>query len=200
MVMMGCNVARILYKEIKEGDLKKFIAKSNITKSGGGARDLRFGPYNTLTPLIQQMFPIIVNLQRKRNKSLISLSIQKGTFCWYDNNGSVQSQDVFFEPPTSARRSEWRITRVNTYKCFDKSRFPANVNNVNQRLLLLLAQCCGQNQPVWPFFIDTATLNNPALWNPNVANELVKCIGKKRNPKNSVLGYYDFVNSKGYCR
>jgi hypothetical protein len=34
--------ARILYKEIVEGDLRKFRAESNDAATGGGARDLRF--------------------------------------------------------------------------------------------------------------------------------------------------------------
>ena len=36
-------VARILYREITEGDLRKVLAKSNDSDTGGGARDLRFG-------------------------------------------------------------------------------------------------------------------------------------------------------------
>ena len=36
------DVKLVIYKKIVEGDLSKFTATSNITPSGGGARDLPY--------------------------------------------------------------------------------------------------------------------------------------------------------------
>ena len=46
----GLDVRLVIYKRIVEGDLSKFTATSNITQSGGGARDLRFRP-RSFSPL-----------------------------------------------------------------------------------------------------------------------------------------------------
>ena len=50
------EVKIVVYKKIVEGDLKKFFAQSNITQSGGGARDLRFSPAKEFFSIFQRMF------------------------------------------------------------------------------------------------------------------------------------------------
>ena len=50
------DVKLVIYKKIVEGDLSKFTATSNITPSGGGARDLRFSPATEFFPVFQRMF------------------------------------------------------------------------------------------------------------------------------------------------
>jgi len=58
---------RLLFKSIEEGDLKKIEARSNITPSGGGARDLRL-PHRPLEKAINKMFPRVVHEGRTRDK------------------------------------------------------------------------------------------------------------------------------------
>jgi len=40
------QVTRFVFKELKDGDLRKFTATSADANSGGGARDQRFSPYD----------------------------------------------------------------------------------------------------------------------------------------------------------
>ena len=51
------GVKLVIYKKIVEGDLSKFTATSNVTPSGGGARDLRFSPAKEFFPVFQKLFP-----------------------------------------------------------------------------------------------------------------------------------------------
>ncbi|WP_264802920.1 hypothetical protein, partial [Acetobacter fabarum] len=67
MASGASHVARILYKEIVAGDLRKILAQSNDSDTGGGARDFRFGSFKTLLPVIRQMFPKKVKENRKRD-------------------------------------------------------------------------------------------------------------------------------------
>lgn len=75
-------VERILYKEIVEGDLRKLLAQSNDSTTGGGARDFRFGSFTKLKPAIKKMFPNVAQERRKRAGVNVDIDIYKGKFCW----------------------------------------------------------------------------------------------------------------------
>lgn len=189
------QVARILYKEIKQGDLLKILARSNKTKSGGGARDFRFGSYKRLVPVIQKMFPQTVKETRKRDGQNIQIDVYKGEFCWEDKQRNVIRKDSCFEPPTDARGSEGRIVRVPQYDCFDTKLIP-NGGEGNRVLFLLIQLDDGS---VWPHFAEEKTLRTPGVWDPVVAKELVACLDAKRPVNHSVVGYRDFTSATSYC-
>lgn len=111
----SAQIARILYKEIVPGDLRKILAQSNDSDTGGGARDFRFGSYKTLLPVIEQMFPHKVKENRKRDGVVEEIDVFKGEFYWRNESGQVERKDSFFEPPTDVRPSEGRIARVHEY-------------------------------------------------------------------------------------
>lgn len=92
------QVARILYKELVEGDLRKLQAKSNDADTGGGARDFRFGSYKTLLPVIKQMFPQIVKENRKRGGQIVQIDVFKGP-----SIGSTQTGLPRTRTPSSSR-------------------------------------------------------------------------------------------------
>ena len=117
------DVARILYKEIVPGDIRKILAQSNDSDSGGGARDFRFGSYNKLLPIIKMMFPNVVKQKRKRG-STVEIDVFQGRFFWLNDVGNEESKESFFEPPTDVRPAEGRIARVHEYGCFDTKRLP----------------------------------------------------------------------------
>lgn len=80
-------VERILYKEITEDDRKKAIAASNTKmigskKTGGGARDFRYGSYKLLTPVIEKMFPVIRNVPGTKKGQPVVNSYREGTLFW----------------------------------------------------------------------------------------------------------------------
>lgn len=189
------QVVRILYKEIKQGDLLKILARSNKAKSGGGARDFRFGSYKRLAPAIQAMFPQTVKEIRKRGGQKIDIEVYKGEFFWKDQLGKVIKKDSFFEPPTDARGAEGRIVRVPEYNCFDTKLIP--LGGEGNRVLLLLIQL--DDGSVWPHFAEESTLKIPGKWNAVVAKELVACLDAKRPVRHSVVGYRDFTSTTSYC-
>lgn len=122
MVSGSRQVVRILYKEIVAGDLRKILAQSNDSATGGGARDFRFGSFKTLLPVITHMFPNRAKENRKRDGVVEEIEVFQGEFFWYDANGMIVRKNSFFEPPTDVRPSEGRIARVHEYDCFDTSR------------------------------------------------------------------------------
>lgn len=189
------QVTRILYKEIKQGDLLKILARSNKTKSGGGARDFRFGSYKRLLPVIQKMFPGTVKETRKRNGQSIQLDVHKGEFFWEDPQGTIFRKDSFFESPTDARGAEGRIVRVPEYACFDTKLIPKG--GEGNRVLLLLIQL--DDGSVWPHFAEEKTLRTPGLWDATVAKEIVSCLDARRHPKHAVIGFRDFTITASYC-
>lgn len=188
------QVARILYKELKEGDLRKLQAKSNDADTGGGARDFRFGSYKTLLPVIKQMFPQTVNENRKRGGQIVQIDVFKGAFSWQNAKGDVQSKEAYFEPPTDVRPSEGRIARVHEYPCFDASHVKIGVGN---RVLLLLIQL--DDGSVWPYYAEEKSLRTPNAWHPVVAKELLRCLDAERPVNQAVIGYRDFTNAGRYC-
>lgn len=189
------QVARILYKEIVEGDLRKIQAQSNDADTGGGARDFRFGSYNTLLPVIKRMFPQTVKENRKRGKQIVEIDVFKGEFSWRNEQGNVVKKDSFFEPPTDARPSEGRIARVHEYGCFDTSLVPKG--GEGNRVLLLLIQL--HDGSVWPFYAEEQTLRTKGKWDPVVARELLACLDATRPAHQAAIGYRDFTNVGRYC-
>ena len=192
----GKQVARILYKEIVEGDLRKILAQSNDADTGGGARDFRFGSYKQLMGVIKLMFPDIVKENRKRDGVISQINVFKGTFHWRKTvGGAAHTKDSFFEPPTDVRPSEGRIARVHEYGCFDTSLIPKGGAG-NCVILLLIQNYDGE---VWPHFAEEQSLRKPGDWNEVVAKELLKCIDATRAEKRAVIGYYDFADKSSYC-
>lgn len=194
MASAAGQVARILYKELVEGDLRKLQAKSNDSDTGGGARDFRFRSFNRLLPVIRHLFPQIEKLQRRRDNMPVMVDIYKGTFYWYDAAGNVQTKDGYMEPPTSARPGEGRIPRIHEYSCFDASGLKIGVGN---RVLLLLIQL--MDGSVWPYYAEERTLRIAGKWDPVVAKELLSCLDAERPENLAVLGFRDFTTSDRFC-
>lgn len=195
MASQASQVARILYKEIVAGDLRKILAKSNDANTGGGARDFRFGSVKRLLPVIQHMFPNKTRENRKRDGVVEQIDVFQGEFFWHDNKGQVERKDSFFEPPTDVRPSEGRIARVHEYGCFDASRVPKG--GEGNRVLLLLIQL--NDGSVWPYYAEEKTLRIKGKWDPVVAKELLDCLDAKRAENRAVIGYRDFTNAGKYC-
>lgn len=187
-------VARILYKEVVPGDLRKIEAESNDSNTGGGARDFRFGEFKKLEAIIRQMFPRIIHQQRRRGGRTTDVEVFGGKFFW-NFNGKDESKDVIFEPPTDVRPNEGRVTRVHEQVCFALDRIPG-AKNGSKVLLLLVQRADGS---VWPYFIESASLSEPGRWDPRVSSELLKCINAFRPTNRVVIGFCDFETGNRYC-
>ncbi|WBX95206.1 hypothetical protein [Pseudoxanthomonas mexicana] len=188
------EVARILYKELVEGDLRKLQAQAADSDSGGGARDFRFRSFDTLLPVIKQMFPHAVKETRRRSGQSAQVDIFKGQFSWYDENRNIVTKEAYMEPPTSARPGEGRIARIHEYPCFDASKVKIGVGN---RVLLLLIQL--HDGSVWPYYAEERSLRTPGDWHPVVARELLDCLDARRPANQAVLGFRDFTNAGRFC-
>ncbi|MGL6093640.1 MAG: hypothetical protein ACRC07_26705 [Pseudomonas paracarnis] len=189
------QVARILYKEIVPGDLRKINAESNDADTGGGARDFRFGAYPNISAIVQQMFPNQTQENRRRNSFVVPTTIYSGTFHWVDQLGRTFSATSYFEPPTDARPSEGRITRVHEQPCLAVNLIPASTPT-NRTFLLLIQFVDGT---VWPRYVDEQTLRTAGLLPPQVAQQMLQCIDAPRRADQVVIGFFDFVNGGNYC-
>ncbi|MGV3569890.1 MAG: hypothetical protein ACO1PB_04760 [Ramlibacter sp.] len=190
----GDEVARILYKKLGAGDRRKVKKKSNVAQTGGGARDFRFGRFREIESAVKAMFPTVLKVGRRRKKQKVSLDIYKGVFHWHDDEtGQVVLKEALFEPPTTARGSEGRLTKVPDYSCF-KDIPPESEGN---RILVLLIQ--RKDGTVWPHLVEEKTLTEPNAWDPEVAKVLIDCLAAKRPKSHAPVGYHDFTTEESYC-
>lgn len=188
------QVARILYKEIVGGDLRKIHAASNDSDSGGGARDFRFGSYPNIEQVVRQMFPSQKQESRRRGGRNVPTTLYFGSF-HYLVNGATYSKESIFEPPTDARPMEGRIARVHEQPCLATDLMP-QVSAGNRVFLLLIQLIDGT---VWPYYAEERTLRTAGLWDPNVAERMLECIDARRSSAHAVVGFFDFTNSTRYC-
>ena len=189
------QVARILYKEIVAGDLRKIHAESNDADTGGGARDFRFGSYPSIAATVMQMFPNPIVENRRRNGVIVPTTIYSGHFHWRDKRGNLLTAVSYFEPPTDARPAEGRITRVHEQPSLSTALMPTPA--FGNRVFLLLIQLLDSS--VWPFYAEEQTLRTAGLWDPQVAHRMLQCIDSQRRADQAVIGFFDFVSGGSYC-
>lgn len=166
------NVSLVIYKKIVDGDLRKFTATSNITQSGGGARDLRFNPASEFFPAFQRMF--------KQNGFTL-----KGYFSWVDHADT----EVEIHPPTNARPNEIRIGRI--HECFPQNVIP---NNAEDCILLIVLD--GTNK-VCPYFTSQYSLKHDN-WHPAIKEPILEGLNAQRSAKTTAMGYVDIENGRSY--
>jgi hypothetical protein len=185
----GGDVARIVFREILDGDRRKFIARSNDSETGGGARDLRFSSWPSMQATLRKLFPGTRIEKRKRSQNT-SLEVFTGRFHWMQN-GEEKSREALLEPPTDARPNEGRITRVHEYPCFTIS----EPEEGSGRLLALFVQ--RHDGTVWPFAITERSLEHDD-WNPAVAEFLLSALNASRRERRAAYGFYDFETGKKF--
>lgn len=187
-------VARVFFQEIEEGDRRKLEAASNDASTGGGARDLRI-PHRDFWPCLRKLFPTEKTASRRRDGQRRDLTVYVGELFWVDASGedgsaAVRSQSVVYEPPTDARPSEGRITKIHALPILRNSVPPPTQGTV---FLLLIQQVDGK---VFPHYVTETTLRDPGF-NRDVATHIGDCIGRAGNRK--VRGYIDFTTGDAYC-
>lgn len=193
------QVARILYKQISLADIRKILAQSNDSKTGGGARDFRFGSYPKVAPIVMRMFPKQEVVNRRRNGVTALTTIYSGHFYWTDQQNNVHSTISYFEPPTDARPTEGRLASVNEQPCLDPKRMPISLQGYREdnRIFLLLIQLLDDS--VWPFYAEERTLRITGMWDPRVSQRMLQCIDAERRSDVLTIGFFDFVNGESYC-
>lgn len=197
------GVKRIVYKQIVFGDFRKFLAKSNDATSGGGARDLRFRPYEEFVEIFRLMFPHSRVEMRRRNDRMQQVEVLVGKFHWTENGGVV-SKEATFETPTTAREGEGRIPTVYKYGPFNRivEQWPEDKwgddkrsLKVEGRLVLLLVQ--REDGSVWPEFATEKSLGSGA-WAKSVSTPILNSLAGERRISEVARGYIDFEHGRGY--
>jgi hypothetical protein len=188
-------VTRILYKQIGGGDLLKLVALSNSAQTGGGARDFRFGSYPNLQGVVESMFPKPKTQSRIRNGVRQDVESRLGNFHWSDESGTIHTEVAVFEPPTTARPREGRLTNVDQLGSLDLAFFRTAESRGGRVILLFVQQ---EDQSVWPYYVSENSLINDS-WDAKVAREILRCLKSPRPESNFAIGYFDFEKSEGYC-
>lgn len=166
------NVRLVIYKKIVEGDLSKFTATSNITPSGGGARDLRFSPAAEFFPVFRRMFA--------EDGELL-----KGRFTWK----GLPDTEVVIHPPTNARPNEVRIGRI--HECFPASVIPTDARDC---ILIIVLDSSGN---VSPYFTSEESLLRDN-WHPKIKEPILEGLRAHRSARTTAMGYVDIENGRSY--
>jgi hypothetical protein len=184
---------RIYFREFTAGDEKKRQARSNISQTGGGARDLRM-PHRAFGPLMEKMLPDRQQVQRTREKQRVTLEIYSGTLHYPidpdDPQGEESTIIIDYEPPTTARSTEGRIPRI--------PKIPS-LRNVPEghlgRTFLLLVQ--NSRNEIRAHYVTEDDLNQEG-WDPDVVRTILSCV--KTTQKNHVVqGFIDYTTREHYC-
>jgi hypothetical protein len=185
-------VKLLVFKELVDGDLRKFRAESNDAATGGGARDLRFRPYERFDGVFERLFPAEEQMGRRRGKGMKLIGVRKGMFHWHDAvTNQVHSREARFEPPTDARPNEGRISTVHHYPPLQHE-FPTDEG----RLVFLMIQ--DVDGAVWPFVASEQSLRNDE-WDELVAKAILECLDAPRSRPGASQGYVDVQTGARYC-
>lgn len=191
-------ISRVLWKEIKQGDRRKFSATANLDRAaGGGARDLRFRGGDDLDAIVRAMFPRQNTVMRRRDGQTQPLVQHEGDLAWLDvqEDGSrvERVQVAVMEPPTTARPGEWRLTRVHTYPALAEKIPPQPVTG---RLFLLLIQT--KSGQIWPLFVEEEVLRTGSGWLAAFRRHILSCLDRPIRQGRTILGYFETDTGREY--
>jgi hypothetical protein len=175
---------RIVWRRLDDGDYRKFVAESNDSPTGGGARDLRFRNWDVFEPVLGDMFP-----GRIAGKGPRHVEIFTGVLAW-DEEGSVHREEAQIWPPTNSRPGEGRLATVYKYKPFaEAQRFPGEYE------LVILVQ--DSDQEVWPYIIGHTQLE---AWEDGISNAILECLLHYDRPESTLAaGYIDLITGRREC-
>ena len=176
-----------VYKEIVSGDIRKLLAESNDSKTGGGARDLRL-PWKTFRPIMRRIFTIDAVGRGGRG-----IRVAEVTFL--DRNGSPQRTELEYWPATSARPAEDRIAKVHASPALG-GQLPATDRG---RVFVLLSKF--DDGTVRCDYAYEDDLKKKGLWATEVSGTILRCVSSAalRKGNKTVQGFYDFTDGTGYC-
>lgn len=183
------GVKRVVFKELAEGDYRKFEAQSNDAETGGGARDLRFRPYDEFQVVFRALFPGVRKVRRRRNGQQSEIEIFVGRLHW-SVGGISSSDEAVFEPPTDARPHEGRIPVVHRYKPLQD--LPPQGS---KKVVLLLIQ--RSDDTVWLELVPEDSLRS-GDWEDRVAGPILDSLDAKRPANQVARGFVDLVARRNY--
>lgn len=176
-----------VYKEIVSGDIRKLLAESNDSNTGGGARDLRL-PWKTFRPIMRQIFTKDAVGRGGKN-------IRVADVTYLDANDKPQRTKLEYWPATSARPAEDRIAKVHASPALG-GQLPATTRG---RVFLLLSKF--DDGTVRCDYAYEDDLKQQGIWAPEVSGAILECMASAglRNGTRTVQGFYDFTDGTGFC-
>lgn len=172
--------------------MRKLLAESNDSGTGGGARDLRF-PARGFDAVLRRMFTTDAVGKNGRE-------IRVGNFMYRDASGSLQTTQLDYWPPTRSRKTECRIARIHASPALG-GQLPRTDKG---RIFVLLTQF--SNSAVRCDYAYESDLRAPNVWAHEVSSAVLGCLAsacmKNATRKASLVpaaGYYDFTTGTGYC-
>ena len=176
-----------VYKEIVGGDLRKLVAQANDSNTGGGARDLRF-PSKSFRSIMHRIFTND-GIGRGGKPTRIA------EVTYLDNDGVLRTTKLQYWPPTSARPTEDRISRVHASPALG-GRLP---DTGRGRVFLVLIKF--DDGTVRCDYAYENDLRAKGVWATEFSSQILNCMAAadSRNGNPTVQGYYDFVSGKGFC-
>ncbi len=183
-------VKRLVFREWLAGDRQKALAQSAVSGTGGGARDLRIGPYTEFKAVFEKFFPEVRTATRRRGGKKVELPLRVGRFYWNDGP-HVRSAEAIFEPPTDARGGEGRVSMIHRYPTLRAA--PAESEG---RAVILLFQ--DEHDRIWPYFASEASLRS-GEWDDRVADFILGCVSAARPSNRAAKGYFDLDTDERYC-
>jgi hypothetical protein len=172
--MSSSGIKRLIFKKIVAGDRRKFEAESNDTPSGGGARDLRFSPYDKFRPIFHRMLPKEQSSRYSGEVSWISCS----------ETGEIKTRENTFYPPTASRPNEGRLIQINNNLPTDL------IPNIEEGdAILVFIQ--NESDEVWVFYTTEKSLSEDD-WDESVSGFLLEAIRAERSMNSTAMGFVDF--------
>lgn len=186
--MVSNSVSRIIFREVKEGDLRKFTATSNDSPSGGGARDFRYRPFDRFDGIFARVLPGRKSESRVRNGMRTTETLYTAPVSVPHNNGSVSRHELTFEPPTTAREGEGRLAQLDKYDLDP----PKNEGRV---LLLIIED--GGGHVILTFFSEKDLAGK--LWHPTV-NAFFSKVFSVPSKRSANQGFIDFQSQTEWIK
>lgn len=183
---MSVRPILFVYREIVPGDLRKLVAESNDSQTGGGARDLRF-PAATFNPVMHRIFTVDGVGRGGR-------PIRTANVTYVDNEGNERETELHYWPPTPSRKTEGRIAQVHASPALGGETLATDKG----RIFVVLTKY--SDGGVRCDFAYEEELKDKHLWAPEASSQIFNCMAAAEVRKNrTVQGYYDFDEGTGYC-
>ncbi|MFC3848779.1 hypothetical protein ACFORJ_01155 [Corynebacterium hansenii] len=114
---------------------------------------------------------------------------------YIDTNQQLATTQLQYWPPTNARPSEDRISRIHASPALG-GQLPATNRG---RVFVIFTKF--SNSMVRCDYAYENDLKAKNVWAPEVSTQILNCMASAGAHKGSrtVQGYYDFVTGKGYC-
>lgn len=183
------EIKRFVFREVLAGDVLKFAAQSSSSGTGGGARDMRFRPYDKFDAVFERLLTGRKTVSRVRNAVPVDIRIYSAPVSVVHSSSRVTTATMEFEPPTTARDDEGRLTRLNHYGLA----VPASQG----RVMLLIWQT-GDNAVRLAFATEKQLA--AGKWHPQIGQALVDCFATKRRHGNAAQGFVDFVRGTRFYK